>query len=72
MIDIPTGLAAVLVAFLALVGTLSATRSRRVSQLERENRQLWFVCKRMLHLMYTNGIEPDADLVDLINGKDSS
>lgn len=72
MIDIPTGLATVIVALLALIGTLSATRMGRVARLERENRQLWLVCKRLLHTLYTNGIEPDDELVELINGKDSS
>lgn len=72
MIDIPTGLATVMVALLGLIGTLSVSRSRRVTQLERENRQLWFVCKRMLHTMYVHGIEPDDEVVEIINGKDST
>lgn len=70
MIDIPAGVAMVIVALVSVGGAIVAPRLSRIARLERENRQLWFVCKRMIHLLYTNGIEPDDELVDLINGKD--
>lgn len=71
MIDIPTGVAMVIVAVITLAGALVTPRLTRIGQLERENRQLWFVCKRMVHLMYINGLEPDPELIELINGKDT-
>lgn len=82
MIDIPDGLALVLVAAvtgaLTLAGVLVTNRRGRLAdvereneRLERENRQLWFAMKRMLHTLYTNNIEPDEALVALINGKDA-
>lgn len=61
---------AIAVAAIAAAGGWLHSRWGRVARLERENRQLWWVCKGLIHTLYTNGIEPDAELVELINGKD--
>lgn len=69
-IDIPSGWAAVIVAVIALFGVILTNRFSRVRALERENRELWLACKGLLHTLYKNGIEPDPELVELINGKE--
>ena len=70
IIDVPAGWAAIIVAVLALLGGIVGHRFSRMTRLERENRELWWVCKRLVHSLYTHGIEPDKSLVDFINGKD--
>lgn len=72
VIDIPAGWTAVLVGVLTLLGIVIGHRFSRMTRLERENRQLWWVCKRLVHTLYVHGIEPDDELTEFINGKDSS
>lgn len=72
IVDVPGGWAVVIAALLALVGATAVARLNRTARLERENRQLWWVCKRLLHTLYVHGIEPDDELVELINGKDTT
>lgn len=69
-VDIPAGWAAIIVAALALIGVILTNRFSRVRALERENRELWLACKGLLHTLYKNGIEPEPELVELINGKE--
>lgn len=71
VIDVPAGWATIIVAALGIVGAIIVARFNRLARLERENRQLWWVCKRLLHTLYVNGIEPDEELVEIVNGKDT-
>lgn len=70
MIDIPSGLAVVIVAAIGLIGTLAVSRAGRVRALERENHQLWFGLRMVVDALYRNGIQvPDA-VNELIRDKE--
>ena len=72
-------LVALVVAALGLGAGVITARYGRLGQLSREldllrgeNRTLWLVARALVHEMYTNGAPPPQQLIDLLNGKDTS
>ena len=71
MIDVPAGLATIVVATIVVVSgvvsALIARRQSRMSRLERENRQLWFALRGVVDVLYRNGIPVPTYLDEIIN-----